>query len=204
VSLIDVSDLAKAVGYLADAIGKLGDSIAHLASLGVQAWDAASARMAVRRFQDISADLTLLLIARNDRIIGNLDQYIYIARYRNDPDMDMAPSRLTTAELQQAWSEVLSRIRGILVDVRNVIDALARERSDLVIQEVYADLLSTLQDRITLLGRLSQSSAPTFSEEIIALEDVLSKYRTVRENLERAIRALNAYIHDSAKGPTRA
>ena len=187
VSLVDLSTLGKALGDAADAIGKLGDSVAHLASLGQQGWDAASARTTRNRLRDISARLTILSVQQHERVIESLDEYIREAQ-----------NGLSANLLQSAWSQVLSRLTATLSDVKALLGDLEKERSDLVTQSVYQDLIETLGSRASLLDRLSKSSAPMSPEEIQSLQVASANYKTLRENLRGAIQAINTYIHDPA------
>jgi hypothetical protein len=137
VSLVDLSMLGKALGDAADAVGKLGDSFAHLVSLGQQGWDAASARATRNRLRDISARLTILSQQQNVRVIVSLDEYIREAQ-----------NGLSTNLLQTAWSQLLSHLTDTLRDVKALLGDLEQERSDLVTQTVYQDLIETLGSRV--------------------------------------------------------
>jgi hypothetical protein len=184
-SLVDLSALGKALGDAADAIGKLGDSVAHLASLGQQGWDAVSARTTRNRLRDISARLTILSQYQNVRVIENLDEYIREAQ--------LAPSPYL---LQSSWSHLLKGLVSTLGDVKALLGDLEKERSDLVTQSVYQDLIETLGNRASLLDRLLDSPAPTSPQEIQSLQVASANYKTLRENLLKAIQAINTYIHD--------
>lgn len=186
ISLVDLSTLGRALGDAAEAIGKLGDSVARLVSLGKQGWDAASARSTRNRLRDISAQLTILSQQQNVRVIESLDEYIREAQNGLSPNL-----------LQAAWSKLLLHLATTLNKVQELLDNLTNERSDLVTQTVYQDLIETLGSRVTFLDKLVSSSAPTSPEEIQRLQVASVNYKTLRENLRKAIQAINIYIHDS-------
>ena len=185
-SLIDISNLGKALGDAADAIGKLGDNVGHLVSLGRQDWDAVSARATRNRLRDISARLTTLNQLQNVRVIETLDEYIQEAQ-------NGSPENL----LQMAWSQLLLSFTATLSDVRSLLSDLEKERSDLVTNDVYQDLIATLGSRASLLDRLSNTSAPTSPDAIKRLQVVSTNYKALKVNLSKAIQAVNTYIHDS-------
>lgn len=189
VSLVDLSNLGKALGAAAEAVGKLGDSVAHLASLGEQGWNTVSARRTRDRLRDISARLTILSAQQNARVIQSLDEYIQEAK-----------DGLSTNLLQTAWSQLVSRLNETLSNVQALLKDLEIERSDLVTQNVYRDLVETLAARAGLLDKLSKSSAPTSTDEIQSLQTASLNYKVFRENLGKAIEALNIYIRGPA-GP---
>jgi hypothetical protein len=195
-SLVDLSSLGKALGEAADAIGKLGDNIAHLASLGVQGWDAASARATKERLLDISARLTFLREYKNVLVIASLDDYI--DEWKRATNTGAAALTETAAStLKVAWSRLIAHVKATLMRVQELLGDLERERSDLVTQSVYQDLIKTLGERSSVLEPLSNSSAPNTPAEIDALRVVSANYKALGDNLLKAIQAINAYIHDS-------
>jgi hypothetical protein len=196
ISLADLASLGKALGEAADAIGKLGDNIAHLVSLGVQGWDAAAARGTKEVLRDISARLAFQRAGHNARVIEDLDSYIH----EWESGTNSGAAALTESEaskLKDAWSRLIAHVKAALLWVRALLRDLQRERSGLVTQSVYQDLLQTLGDRSSLLERLSNSAAPTTPAEIDALRGVLVNYTALRVNLHKAIQAINTYIDHS-------
>jgi hypothetical protein len=195
-SLVDLSSLGKALREAADAIGELGDNIAHLASLGRQGWDAVSARATQERLRDISARLTFLSEYKNVRVIASLDEYIH--KWESETNSGTAALTESAAStLKNAWSTLIARVKATLMQVQALLGGLERERSDLVTQSVYQDLIKTLGGRSSLLESLSNSSAPTTPAEIDALRVVSVNYKALRDNLLKAIQAINAYIRAS-------
>jgi hypothetical protein len=188
-SLVDLSSLGKALREAADAIGELGDNIAHLASLGRQGWDAVSARATQERLRDISARLTFLSEYKNVRVIASLDEYIH--EWESETKSGTAALTESAAStLKNAWSTLIAHVKATLMQVQALL-------GDLVTQSVYQDLINTLGGRSSLLESLSNSPAPTTPAEIDALQVVSVNYKALRDNLLKAIQAINAYIHAS-------
>jgi hypothetical protein len=196
-SLADLSELGKALGDAAEAIGKLGDSIAHLTSLGTRGWDVLSARRTRARLKDISARLVIVNALGNFVIISNLDTYIdNWNRYTQSGRIKLSEPSLDA--LKTDWFRFVSKVTEILNDVTQLLAGIENERSDLVTQSVYRDLVSTLGGRVTLLQRLHASEAPVSIKEIAALKVVVAEYQKLADNLKNAILALNAYVSDQS------
>jgi hypothetical protein len=195
-SLVDLSSLGKALREAADAIGELGDNIAHLASLGRPGWAAVSARATQERLRDISARLTFLSEYKNVRVIASLDEYIHEWESKTKSGT-AALTESAASTLKNAWSTLIAHVKATLMQVQALLGDLERERSDLVTQRVYRELIKTLGGRSSLLESLSNSSAPTTPAEIDALRVVSVNYKALRDNLLKAIQAINAYIHAS-------
>jgi 1,2-phenylacetyl-CoA epoxidase catalytic subunit len=98
------------------------------------------------------------------------------------------------ARLNQAWSDTVDLFTITLTKVDTLLADLAKERSDLVTQSVYHELLATLGEGSILLKKLSDLHAPTTRAEIDALRVALAKYKMLLSNLDKAIKATDAYI----------
>jgi hypothetical protein len=184
-SLVDIENLGKALSDAADAIGKLGDSIAHLAALGAKGWDAVSARRTRDRLIDISARLSVLSRAQVV-MLRNIDEYI--TQYCTDSGC------VSSFEAQDSWEALVDGVTGITNDVSVLLVDLENERSGLVTEDVYQDLIGTLQDRKEALSVVRLSLAPSSAADLRALRYASRAYRILIANLQAAIKALNTYI----------
>jgi hypothetical protein len=188
ISLVDLGELGKVLGAAADAIAKLGDSIAHLISLGVRGWDDVSARSTRKRLISISAKLTVMGGRGNMGVIESLRTYIRAYEGRES---------LEGYTQQQLWNELLSKLGAALPEVESLFTQLARDRSDLVTQDIYRDLIDALNARTMILEGLSRSVAPTSIAEIDALREAAEKYDALHRKLYLTIDSLHRYIGDS-------
>jgi hypothetical protein len=155
-----------------------------------------SARATQERLRDISARLTFLSEYKNVRVIASVDEYIEEWEHATKSGT-AALTESAASTLKNAWSTLIAHVKATLMQVRALLGDLERERSDLVTQSVYQDLIKTLGGRSSLLEALSNSSAPTTPAEIDALRVVSENYKALRDNLLKAIQAINAYIHNS-------
>jgi hypothetical protein len=198
-SISGLDELAKALGDAADCIGKLGDNVAHLVKLAVQGWDAASARRTRARLRDISARLSAFQTGAKMEIIGTIDDYIvrWNRLTKNGRKaLPYAPS------LYSSWYEVLSQISGGLTEVKALLTDVRAERSDLVNEPTYRDLLEALSERVRLFEKLQDQSAPMSRPEIDALKIVSANYKKLREKLKEAVLDLNLYLKDHNENDT--
>jgi vesicle coat complex subunit len=186
-NLANLLDFGKMLGVTADAIAKLGDSIAHLVKLGVRGWDDVAARRTRAKLIAISAQLSVMGGRGNASVVESLRTYIAAHEGRD---------HLEDFTKEQLWDKLLSRIRAALPEVKSLFAELAENRSDLVTQDIYHDLISALNDRAMILEKLSTSSPPTSAAEIDALRDAAERYDALRHNLHSTINGLHWYIRD--------
>ena len=186
-NLANLLDFGKMLGVTADAIAKLGDSIAHLVKLGVRGWDDVAARRTRAKLIAISAQLSVMGGRGKPSVVESLRTYIAAHEGRD---------HLEDFTKEQLWDKLLSRIRAALPEVKSLFAELAENRSDLVTQDIYHDLISALNDRAMILEKLSTSSPPTSAAEIDALRDAAERYDALRHNLHSTINGLHWYIRD--------
>jgi hypothetical protein len=186
-ALVDIENLGKALGDAADAVGKLGDSIAHLVTLGANGWNAVSASRTRDRLTDISARLSIL-VGGQIGTLKNIDEYIdtYCTASRCESSLGGAG--------QGQWFNIHFAVEELTGDISDLLEELERERSGLVTQDVYQDLISTLHARVRALKELDNTAPPSRPDEVRALRAVSARYSVLVANLRDAIRALNAYI----------
>lgn len=194
-AVIDIANIAKAVGEAASAISKLGDSVAHLTKLGTQGWDAASARIVKGRLLKISGKLQRFSALINGAPVDRLDSFVNSLKFFARPNAPPMSNRITQ-EITQDWQVVIAVIGGVLSEVRELLISLERERGNIVTKDFYQDLLDTLGGRVSLLEHISKLPTPLSYEEATELEKVSQQYKILRANLRTAIQALNAYLRE--------
>ncbi len=166
-----------AVGAAGDAIAKLTDGIKHLVVTGAQGYDYVSAQREYARLKDLSARSRSLIMEQRVHVVENIDEYLQLS-----------------APTQDDWRRVAEKLGSTLKDVNALLTDVQNERSDLVLEDAYAKLSSSLAARANLLGKLAAMDPPVSPEERAMLQTLQEKYQVLLKNFEAAIEELNLYI----------
>ena len=188
--------LSDLLATAADSIAKFGDSIAHIVSLGTRAYDEVSARRVRVRVKDISARLVNVHRVSNASIYSGIEGYIAKARQHHASLVSNEPSN--PKSLQTSWSEFVRVLPIPLEQISELLGDVSRERSDLVFENSYGEVLAALNSRVGIIQDLMNLPPPTTPQEIEALEQVLSQYDRLRRDLGRASAALADYLKGAA------
>ena len=188
--------LSDLLATAADSIAKFGDSIAHIVSLGTQAYDEVSARRVRVRVKDISARLVNVHRVSNASIYSGIEGYIAKARQHHASLVSNESSN--PKSLQTSWSEFVRVLPIPLEQISELLGDVSRERSDLVLENSYGEVLAALNSRVRIIQDLMNLPPPTTPQEIEALEQVLSQYDRLRRDLGRASAALADYLKGAA------
>lgn len=188
--------LSSLLATAADSIAKFGDSIAHVVSLGTQAYDEVSARRVRARLKDINARLVNVHKLPNAAVYSGIEGYIAKAREHHASLASNKPS--SPKSLRTSWNDFVHVLPIPLEQIGELLDDVSKERSDLVLESSYGDILSTLNSRVKIIQDLMNLPPPSTPQEIEALEQVLSQYDRLRKDLARASTALADYLKDAA------
>jgi hypothetical protein len=172
--LKDVADALVAAG---NAIKSITDGIAHMMHTGALGYSHVSAARERARMIDISARASRLAQTQNKMVVQSLDDFL------------AAPT-----PTESDWRVVRLNVSGTLKDVESLLNDVRAERSDLVLEKSYQQLLETLGARAAILDRLMKLPLPSSAEERAALTRVNDAYKKLIAELREAIGQLNEYI----------
>lgn len=172
--ILAIKEVADMLGGIGDALGKLTEGVQKMVVAGDNALSTLSARRAHASLVELSRLTTGLAARQRLGAIPALEQYL------------RAPS-------PRAWIVVGGELGGVLVEVDSLLTRLNRDKSDLVLQPVYAKLETALRARVTLLSRLTSAPPPATKAELAELRNVLARYRILVAQLESARDELNEY-----------
>lgn len=190
VSLIDLKNLGQAIDEAAGAISKIGDGISHLIALGDKGYNVVEARITHNRLVNIDAKL-FYIIGYNERIISSLREYAEESRrHLNGSDRTYELEE----ELQHDWPLVLTNLRDILDQTRDLLERVRVERSDFVLEPAYGEMLSALSTKVGLLDKLIREGPPISKEQVDELDIVCDKLEKLREATAGATAQMSAYI----------
>jgi hypothetical protein len=190
VSLIQIKDLGAAIDAAAGALGKLADSVAHMIFLGDKGYNIANARKTKNRLKDIDARLTDLAQISQSTLVDNMLGYAELWRRLSSTTDGAAKNE----QLKSSWQLVVAGIRDVLLQTRDLVDELRRERSDFVLQPSWIMLIKALDDKASLLNVPELTSPPDTDEKINELEAVAKNFEALRNNTIKALTSMSDYI----------
>jgi len=175
-----LKNLSLAMGGLALAIKAVAEGIASLGKTADSGWSELSARRTRQRLTDISARAAVLASENQSIVINGIDGYL-------------EKSKPTVAD----WLALTQPLNAVVSDLKVLLDELREERSDFIAEPAYAILVQALDPAQLYLSQLQTLPPPTTAEEREALLEIKAKYKILLENLQSAVRELNAYIRRS-------
>lgn len=177
-----IREAATLVAAAAEALGQVAKGIKVFVSTGYQGYSFVAAQRQHERLKDISARAIDLANAKQGLVTQSIDEYLL----KPDPQLN-------------DWWTVTRRIDTALAGVTALLGDVRQERSDLVLEETYSKLLSSLQSRSLMLNRLSQLPPPASPEERQALSRFNDEYKKLLDAFRATIQELNAYIKSAKK-----
>ncbi len=167
-----------------DAIEAAGDAIAHFTigikqavATGSDLYDVVSAERELTRLKNISERATYLGSVSQQKVVRSIDEYL----------RKSSPTR-------QDWQTVKDGIQYVVNDVRFLLDDVRKERGDLVLEDAYQKLVTTLNTRTEVLNSLSELPPPTSKAEFDAVSQINKKYKRLLVEFRESIKHLNLYI----------
>lgn len=171
------SQIIAAVGATGDAMVKLTNGMKHVIATGAEGYASLSARRERDRLVDLSARATNLASTKNVAVVSAIDEYLE----RKQPTLE-------------DWESVKLHLRYVLGDIGTLLNDFREERSDLVLEPIYSEIISSFNSRVTILNRLSQLPPPTTKSERDALFEINRQYKRLIAESQENINQLNTYI----------
>jgi hypothetical protein len=179
--LVDIKQFGEAIKALADGIARVADSIAHIVKLGASGYDNLRARQTQARMLELTS-LMKAYFQVQARPVAELEK-----------TLSAAPPNTDTAITY--WSLLVgNRLPSLSKEVDAVIEKLQHEKSDLVLQPVYDDLLKTFHARKALFEDLKAARPPSNPEAVTILHEALLDWMRARDELRQALALLSDYL----------
>lgn len=133
------------------------------------------------RLKSLSAKLAKLVAIQRGEVFLKIEDYIE------------SPS-------EESWRSVESALQDVLVQINGLLESIADEQSDFVLERTYLDLFVVLRSRAGVARRLIDLPPPETPEEMHLLRQIQARYIELVGNLERAIAELNRYLAATEPG----
>jgi hypothetical protein len=190
--LVELKGLAEVIDAAAKAIGTFADSIAKAAGLTLKGYDEVAARRDSKRLRDLYVHLAEYTMGQG---LGwsKLNGYVASARSAVERGGGTVAAE-DAARLASLWGELLERVASLLGKVEEILAKWRAERSDVVLEEEYATILSALGQREGLFRELMELPPPLEPDEIAAADEVARRWLKLFNELRRANRELAGYL----------
>jgi hypothetical protein len=173
-------DAVEAVEAAGDAVISLTDAIKHLVVTGSGGYDYVAAARERNRLKDLSARSTNLVSLKQAVVVRNIDEYL------EKPNPSNAD-----------WDNIKFGVQSVINDVKVLLTDIREERSDFVLEEAYAKLGNTLQQRSIVLDKIAALPKPSNPEELEQLQQINLQYKRLIAAFQEAVKQLNIYIKQS-------
>lgn len=174
-----LTEVAQALGDLGDSVVKITDGIKHIIVTGGEGVSFVLAKKTKYELIKLSATSTQFAATQNASVIQSIDEYL---RHPNARD----------------WPFVQQKLSNVLFRGSELLKEWNEERSDFIAEPAYAELLETLNARVSILRKLNSMDAPTTKEELEALHVVNHRYKILVHQFKSAVQELNIYIKSNA------
>jgi hypothetical protein len=153
-----LKDLAVVIGSSADAVKKLGDALAHLVTLGVGGFDGLKARRTRGRLLQMVQNTAWFYDGGNAALSFGFERFVD------------RPNAFGWKQLLGAAQQATPELDGILADLR-------QEYRDIVLEDSFRQLVSSMHARSEVIARLRDMDLPTTPDEIAEMRRVRLEYR---------------------------
>lgn len=198
-------EIAQAFGDAGESIARIAEGIERAVESGLRVYDLVEARRAYSRIEEYRLILAKMT-GYNIGVLMALERYIDDALEELANLDDTAETRYDLEPVHTAgegkvdpWTGARRVFGETLALVKEIEEMLSEERSDFVAQEIYTDLVITIQKRADTLNYLLDIPAPTTKLELIELKKVFEEYGLLVNNLRRFNDALAKYMRELKK-----
>ena len=162
-----------------------------LARAGLDGYEYVLAERTRARLKEISADSSWVLHDRQSALLQTVDQYIQAVRGIQSSHHTQ-DNKLRNIET--FWAEIRSSIAQRVHGIDLLLEDLANEQSDFVLEKAYQKLIATHASRKALLNRLFELPPPTTDAELQEIERLSEEYKRLLKLFEDSIDELNEFL----------